>query len=77
MYGRNHRPQTIVYLMENLQYKLTAVKVFVLVRAWKYLECGGNSFTVRYTGNKLSVEDLCTVAPSVLCECYIPWETEV
>ena len=52
--------------MENLQYKLTIVKVFVLVRVWKYLECGGNSFTVRYTGHKLSFEDLCTVAPSVL-----------
>ena len=38
----------------------------MLVRAWKYLECGGNLFTVRYTGHKLSVEDLCTVAPSVL-----------
>ena len=50
----------------NLQYKITIFKVFVLARAWKYLEWGGNSFAVRYTGHKLSVEDLCTVAPSVL-----------
>ena len=47
----------------NLQYKLTILKVFVLARAWKYLEWGGNSFAVRYTGHKLSVVDIqCTAS---------------